>query len=466
MPGPQVFFLILLTLTRCVSSNSELPSLPAAALPTGTAHLERDGKWWAQVGDRIYHAPRPASGLSEHVSHYYYALGSESALPEELRQSRVGGQGRLHLFHIPPDSRHMQTLVQAAATQVGSRRSSLSSLQKLSHGINLSTQFPLYKRSELYENPLAKTGHLAVERSAVGHVTPTGIYQYLTKITQLPDDFHPTRSSMNATASKVVQAFLQDTFQALGLVTCSHSFYSSGNSLTNIIGYVPGTGTDTVTLGAHYDSIPASGAAPGAEDNGSGLAVLLMLAEAFKKSNIIPRKTVYFVAFAGEEQGLLGSAAFVGELVRPSGAIPKKCQGQSGSFLQRTFEPVQHEAIIMDEVGWQSTKLKGPTVNLEGYDWASNILEHLAQSSLMHNGEDLTVVHSNNPFGSDHMSFLDRAFPAVLTINGDDEAYPNYHQSSDTIVNVNKTLMHLIGRMNMGALLRVAGVRGVQEDGH
>ena len=126
----------------------------------------------------------------------------------------------------------------------------------------------------------------------------------------------------------------------------------------------------------------------------------------------------------------------------------------------------QHEAIIMDEVGWLSNKLEGPTVNLESYNWASNILEHLAQSSKTHNGDDLTVVHSSNPFGSDHMSFLDRAFPAVLTINGDDEAYPNYHQSSDTIVNVNKTLMHLIGRMNMGALLRVAGVRGVQEDGH
>jgi len=457
MPGPQVILLLLPTLCRSASSNSVLPSLPATALPTGTAHLERDGKWWAQVGDRVYHAPLPASGLSGHVSNYYYALGSESALPEELRQSRVGGQGRLHLFHIPPDSEHMESLLQADAMKAGSRRSSLSGLQKLTHGMNLSSEFPVYNPDELYENPLAKTGHLAVERSAVGYVTPDGIYEYLSKITQLPDGIHPTRSSDNGTASQVVQRFLQDTFQAFGLVTCSHTFSSWGRSLTNIIGYVPGTGTDTLTVGAHYDSIPAYGVAPGAEDNGSGLAVLLMLAEAFKKSNVIPRKTIYFVAFAGEEQGLLGSNAFVGELVHRSGGIPYKCQGQNPSFMQRK---TQHEAIIMDEVGWLSNKLEGPTVNLESYNWASNILEHLAQSSKTHNGDDLTVVHSSNPFGSDHMSFLSRSLPAVLTINGDDEAYPNYHQSTDTIANVNKSLMHLIGRMNMGALLRVAGVHG------
>lgn len=457
MPGPQVLLLLLPTLCQSASINSELPSLPAAALPTGTAHLERDGKWWAQVGDRIYHAPPPASGLSKHVSNYYYALGSESALPEELRQKRVGGQGRLHLFHIPPDSQHVESLVQADTMQAGSRRSSLSSLQKVTHGMNLSSQFPLYSLDRLYVNPLAKTEHLAVEKSAVGHVTPDGIYGYLAKITQLPDNIHPTRSTWNGTASKAVQRFLQDTFQALGLVTCSHTFGYGGEKLTNIIGYVPGTGTDTVTVGAHYDSIPAVGVAPGAEDNGSGLAVLLMLAEAFKKSNVVPRKTVYFVAFAGEEQGMRGSSAFVDELVNPSGAIPKKCQAlsQSPSFMQKN---AHHEAIIMDEVGWQSSKLEGPTVNLEAYDWASDILEHLAQSSSMHNGEDLTVIHSSNPFGSDHMSFLGRSMPAVLTINGDDEAYPNYHQSTDTIDNVNKRLMHLIGRMNMGAILRVAGV--------
>jgi len=393
-------------------------------------------------------------------------MGSESALPEELRQSRVAGQGRLHVFHIPPDSSHnLASLRQAEALRAGSRRSSLSYLQRLSHGVNLSTQFPVYSCSESYKNPLASTGHLSVERSAVDSFTPDSIYKHLSKITQLPNHVFPTRSSFNTGASAAVIQFLRETFHTMGLRTCSHSFMWEGYQLTNVIGYVPGIGPDTVTLGAHYDSRPEHGKAPGAEDNGSGLAVLLALAEGFMKTKVLPRKAVYFVAFAGEEQGLLGSEAFTKALASPSSTLPQDCQAAQGhgpSFLQRR---ARHEAIIMDEVGWRSDKLSGLTVNLEAYDWASSILEHLAQSSAAHNGKSLLVTHSNKPFGSDHMSFLDKKMPAVLTINGDDEAYPHYHQSTDTISNVNKTLMHFIGRMNMGALLRVAGVRGVKAHG-
>merc|ERR1740123_524815 len=93
----------------------------------------------------------------------------------------------------------------------------------------------------------------------------------------------------------------------------------------------------------------------------------------------------------------------------------------------------------MDEVGWVSHNrgYEREMVNLESYDWTSEVMQHLAASSRDHNGDSLEVVHSSNPFGSDHMSFLERGMKAVLVINGDDEAYPNYHMSSDTIDNVN-----------------------------
>merc|ERR1719174_3541767 len=110
----------------------------------------------------------------------------------------------------------------------------------------------------------------------------------------------------------------------------------------------------------------------------------------------------------------------------------------------------------MDEVGWESKSLQKPTVNLESYDWSKPVLDELRESSQTHNGDSLSVVHSNNPFGSDHMSFLNNKMKAVLTINGDDEAYPNYHQSSDTIENVNPNLLGMISKMNLGALIRMA----------
>jgi len=458
---PQLWVFLLPTWCEGLFRKSELPSFPVTTVPTRTAQLERNGKWWVQVGDRIYHAPPEASGLSGDVAHYYYAFGSESALPAELRHSRVGGQGRLHVFHIPPNSWNSTAREKLVALQTGSRRSSLSYLHKLTHGINLSTHFPVYRRSESYKNPLAATGHLTAERLAVDSLTPDRIYEFLLDITQLPEKDDPSRSTFHRKASATVVQFLQETFQDMGLVTCTHSFMWRGFRLSNVIGYVPGIGPDTVTLGAHYDSRPMFDVAPGANDNGSGLALLLAISEAFMKTGVMPRKTVYFVAFAGEEQGLLGSKAFAADLASQSGAMPKDCRAAGGhgpSFLHRK---AHHEAIIMDEVGWRSQALSGPTVNMEAYDMASSILDHLAQSSAAHNGNSLLVTYSNHPFGSDHMSFLKNGMPAVLTINGDDEGYPYYHKSTDTINHVDKRLMYLIGRMNMGALLRVAGVRGV-----
>jgi len=70
----------------------------------------------------------------------------------------------------------------------------------------------------------------------------------------------------------------------------------------------------------------------------------------------------------------------------------------------------------------------------------------------------LDVIHLDKPFGSDHMSFNKRQIEAVLTINADDEAYDHYHKSTDTIQNVNFDYAVKIARMNMGTLIRMAGV--------
>jgi len=119
----------------------------------------------------------------------------------------------------------------------------------------------------------------------------------------------------------------------------------------------------------------------------------------------------------------------------------------------------KHEALIMDEIAWRSpsSKDQGPVVNLESYDWAKHVLNHLAASSKDHNQEKLIVTHSGNPFGSDHMSFLDLRYQAVLTIHGDDEGYPNYHQSDDNMEKVDPELYTLIMKMNAGALIRLSG---------
>lgn len=233
--------------------------------------------------------------------------------------------------------------------------------------------------------------------------------------------------------------------------------------MANVVAYQPGTISDSVIVGAHYDSRPFEGAAPGAEDNGSGLAGLLVMAEALKRSGVATEKGVHFVAFAGEEGGLIGSAQFANDLDSGSNNLPAQCMPSKQSSFLQTTEQVERrkravKAIIMDEIGWLSSKLNKPTVTLESVESSREMMDHMAHACKDHNGDKLDLVHNGAPFGSDHMSFLNHKMQSVLTINGDDEGYPFYHTSQDTIENVSPEYAAQIAKMNMGALLRMTGV--------
>jgi len=94
--------------------------------------------------------------------------------------------------------------------------------------------------------------------------------------------------------------------------------------IANVVGYLPGSNEDfegqSVVLGAHYDHLglgwpdvhsgDAGKVHPGADDNASGVAVLLELARNMSEEGDPPRDLV-FVAFGGEEAGRLGSKYFV-----------------------------------------------------------------------------------------------------------------------------------------------------------
>jgi Zn-dependent M28 family amino/carboxypeptidase len=69
------------------------------------------------------------------------------------------------------------------------------------------------------------------------------------------------------------------------------------------------TELQVVVVGAHMDSLPTGDIAPGAVDNGSGTVALLVLAQEFAKHSW--NRTIEFVAFGAEEQGIHGSAEYV-----------------------------------------------------------------------------------------------------------------------------------------------------------
>lgn len=94
----------------------------------------------------------------------------------------------------------------------------------------------------------------------------------------------------------------------------------------NVVGLWPGRGEkagEVVILGGHYDhlgvGIPEAGDSiyNGAEDNADGIAGLLTVAEAFARTRVAARRSILFIAFDAEEEGLLGSEAYIRSPIIP-----------------------------------------------------------------------------------------------------------------------------------------------------
>jgi len=93
-------------------------------------------------------------------------------------------------------------------------------------------------------------------------------------------------------------------------LTSAVRYYDDDHNAYNIIAEIPGRDPKAgyVMAGAHLDSWVA---ADGANDNGAGSVVVMEIARVLTKLGVKPKRTIRFVLWSGEEQGLLGSMAYV-----------------------------------------------------------------------------------------------------------------------------------------------------------
>ena len=160
---------------------------------------------------------------------------------------------------------------------------------------------------------------------------------------------------------------------------------------------------EIVLIGAHLDSWDLG---TGAEDNGVNAAMLIDIARSFKALGVVPRRTVRFVLFTGEEQGLLGSEAYV---------------------LQHAAEMGRHVAMITFDTG--SGRTSGFYLN------GREDLRQPVEQAL--SGLGLT----DNPLecidGTDNFDFLLSGVPNLLARQEWAPYLPNYHAESDVYDAVN-----------------------------
>lgn len=226
----------------------------------------------------------------------------------------------------------------------------------------------------------------------------------------------------------------QSELDGLGYRTSRQSV-AVGNRITaNIIADKLGQGSGERKLlmaVAHLDTINQlsgiNGAAPGADDNGSGSAGILEIAHVL--SDFVPEHDLRLLLVGGEEQGLFGSRHFVTNL---SAADRSRLLG----------------VINMDMIG--SLNTPEPSVLLESKPLAQQMVDELAQMAATYT--TLAVQIHLDAHDSDHVSFLDAGLPSVLTIEGADGANDRVHTANDLLSQINYELALAILKMNVAYL--------------
>ena len=191
----------------------------------------------------------------------------------------------------------------------------------------------------------------------------------------------------------------------------------SKTGMKNVIAVIPGRKKEwsdqSVVIGAHYDHLGLGMTIgrpedkgkihPGADDNASGVAMLLELAKVLKE-DLTPDRSIVFIAFTGEEEGKLGSAYYVKNEKRYPAS---KCIGM----------------VNLDTIG----RLGRNKLLILGAGSAAEWV-HIFRGAGFVTGVDIETV-SEELDSSDQKSFQDAGIPAVQLFSG-----PNldYHRPTDT----------------------------------
>jgi hypothetical protein len=186
-------------------------------------------------------------------------------------------------------------------------------------------------------------------------------------------------------------------------------------SVHNVAAYLPGKSDEYVIVGAHYDHLGLGGefslapnqtgtVHPGADDNASGTAGVIELARWFSKQQK-QKRGILFLAFTGEEEGLLGSAWWAAHPELP---------------LEKAVA-----MINMDMIG----RVRGGKLYIGGTGTGSTFRDMVQHLVSQHT--DLKVDYSEGPEAgsSDHTSFIAKKVPSLFFFSG---LHTDYHKPSDT----------------------------------
>ncbi|HSF66732.1 MAG TPA: M20/M25/M40 family metallo-hydrolase [Nitrospiraceae bacterium] len=221
----------------------------------------------------------------------------------------------------------------------------------------------------------------------------------------------------------------------------------------------PGQGEASAPLliGAHYDTVSGS---PGADDNASGVVVLLEVASRLCAQPLV--RPVWLVAFCLEEQDRLGSQAFASRLRAEhrelAGAIILECVGYVSS--EPGTQQVPPDVPI-------AVPTQGDFLAIVGNEASRFLVVRLEQEARRQPGplKTLSLVVPGRGEAmpdtrrSDHSSFWDEGHPAVMLTDTANFRNPHYHRETDTAATLNLEFLSDVAAMVTATAIQIAGVR-------
>lgn len=273
---------------------------------------------------------------------------------------------------------------------------------------------------------------------------------------QMPKDFEPKipvfhvkrsvvdtllkeagKPSLSEWESSVDTSLQPNSFELTGArVSGEVEIETSERTQQNVLGVLPGKGklaSEVVVVGAHYDHLGYGGSgslAPwtreihnGADDNASGTVALLETARQCAAWEGADRRTMLFIAFGAEEQGLVGSEYYV----------------------RHPLFAVENTVAMLnyDMVG----RLRKDRLTVYGHNTAEEFEAWIDEAAAQHAITINKVPGGHGP--SDHASFYGRGIPVMHDFTG---FHSQYHRPSDDIEHINVPGIRKIVDMNLEIL--------------
>lgn len=265
---------------------------------------------------------------------------------------------------------------------------------------------------------------------------------------------------LNPAELEAAARYIEGLLQGFGYTVGTQRFSREGHEARNIEVELPGRNAGhVIVVGAHYDSVIG---APGANDNGSGVGALIELARLTRGTR--PEVTVRFVAFVDEEPPFFQS----GEM--GSQRYARRCRAR-GEAVTAMFS--------LETIGYYSSRPGSqhypPPLQLF-YPTTGNFIAFVANlrsRALLHRAIAAFRRHARFPSEgiaapavvpgidwSDHGSFWQQGYPALMITDTALYRYPDYHAESDTPEKVDYERLARVVTGLRGMLLELSGAAG------